>query len=381
MKTDRNLPDGWEWKQLDEVCEIRKGSSITKKKIGEGDIPVVAGGKEPAYFHDKSNRNGETITVSASGAYAGYVNYFIQPIFASDCSTIKPINCGDLLPSFVYKMLKSRQNEIYNLQKGGGQPHVYPKDLKGFKIPVPPVDTQRKIIDILDSMEELQHLRKETLGISDQLIQSVFLEMFGDPKKNPKGWVTILLKECIENVRYGTSSPPTFSESGIPFIRATNIKKGRILEKNMKYIPESESHKIEKCKLDQNDILIVRSGVNTGDCALVGEKYSSAYAGYDLILNPNSNKLNEFYLVQLLYSQYYQKILLMLSRRAGQPHINSKQVKELQIPLPPVHLQQQFADFVQSVEDMKSSQLKSAETMDEMFNSFLDKAFRGELVC
>jgi type I restriction enzyme M protein len=87
-QTLRKLKDV-EWVELGEVCEIEKGTSITKAKITNGNIPVIAGGQQPAYYHNQSNRNGQTITISASGAYAGFVNYFETPIFASDCTTIK----------------------------------------------------------------------------------------------------------------------------------------------------------------------------------------------------------------------------------------------------------------------------------------------------
>ena len=123
---------------LGDVCEITKGTSITKAKTVPGDIPVTAGGQQPSYYHSEYNRDGETITVSASGAYAGFVSYHDSPIFASDCSTIKPKD--DLfLTKFLFALLKSKQEHIYGLQVGAGQPHVYPKDLVNLQIPLPPL--------------------------------------------------------------------------------------------------------------------------------------------------------------------------------------------------------------------------------------------------
>ena len=115
--------------ELGEVCEIEKGTSITKAKVTDGKIPVIAGGQQPAYYHNQSNREGKTITVSASGAYAGFVNYFDYPIFVSDCTTIKTKDEKSLLTDFVFSLLKSRQAEIYKFQNGAAQPHVYGKDL------------------------------------------------------------------------------------------------------------------------------------------------------------------------------------------------------------------------------------------------------------
>ena len=140
----------WELVELGDVCDIQKGTSITKAKITEGKIPVIAGGQQPAYFHNKSNREGKTITVSASGAYAGFVNYFDYPIFASDCTTIKTKDESKLLTDYVFRLLKSKQAEIYKLQNGAGQPHVYGKDLAKIKIPLPPIEIQKEIVEQIE---------------------------------------------------------------------------------------------------------------------------------------------------------------------------------------------------------------------------------------
>jgi len=140
----------WPTVELGEVCNIEKGTSITKTKVTDGKIPVIAGGQQPAYYHNQSNREGKTITVSASGAYAGFVNYFDYPIFVSDCTTIKTKDEKTLLTDFVFSLLKSRQAEIYKFQNGAAQPHVYGKDLAKIKIPLPPIEIQKEIIEQIE---------------------------------------------------------------------------------------------------------------------------------------------------------------------------------------------------------------------------------------
>jgi len=109
---------------LGEVCEIEKGTSITKAKITNGNVPVIAGGQQPAYYHNQSNRNGQTITISASGAYAGFVNYFETPIFASDCTTIKAKNENNLLTKFVFCFKKQDRRIFTNSKKEWGS-HMF----------------------------------------------------------------------------------------------------------------------------------------------------------------------------------------------------------------------------------------------------------------
>lgn len=137
---------------LGNVATIRKGTSITKAKIKEGNIPVIAGGKKPAYFHNESNREGNVITVSASGANAGYVGFHKTEIFASDCSTIEAIE-ETSKPEYLFACLKAIQKEIYNLQRGQAQPHVYPKDLEKIKIPLPSLNIQENIVAEIAQLE------------------------------------------------------------------------------------------------------------------------------------------------------------------------------------------------------------------------------------
>lgn len=161
----------WPLVELGEVCGIEKGTSITKAVITKGDIPVIAGGQKPAYYHNQSNRNGQTITCSASGAYAGFLNYFEIPIFASDCTTIKSKNENNLLTKFIFRYLKVKQDDVYKLQIGMGQPHVYGKDLAKIKIPFPPIEVQKEIVEQIEVKQNaidhakaiIQNLERETL--------------------------------------------------------------------------------------------------------------------------------------------------------------------------------------------------------------------------
>lgn len=137
-----------EWKKLGEVCEFQRGQAITKKDIIDGKIPVIAGGQKPAYYHGISNRNGITIAVAGSGAYAGFVSYWEQPIFLSDAFSVEPNE--SLNKRYLYHWLLSVQHKIFALKQGSGIPHVYGKDLGRFEIPIPSLKTQEKIVKTLD---------------------------------------------------------------------------------------------------------------------------------------------------------------------------------------------------------------------------------------
>ncbi len=118
---------------LGDIAIIQKGKTITEEKAAKGNIPVIAGGQSPAYYHNESNRDGNIITVSASGAYSGFVNYFKIPIFASDCNTIKSKDEGLISTSLIFHFLKINTERDLSIARGQAQPHVYADDLSKVK--------------------------------------------------------------------------------------------------------------------------------------------------------------------------------------------------------------------------------------------------------
>lgn len=152
-----------EWKKLGEVCEFQRGNTITKKDIIDGNIPVIAGGQKPAYYHGVSNRDGVTIAVAGSGAYAGFVSYWEAPIFLSDAFSIEPNK--NLNKRYLYHWLLSIQHKIFELKQGISIPNVYGMDLGRFEIPIPPLEIQERIVKILDKfinyVTELQARNKQ----------------------------------------------------------------------------------------------------------------------------------------------------------------------------------------------------------------------------
>lgn len=139
---------------LGDIADIQKGTAITEGKTMEGDIPVVAGGKDIAYYHNEPNRDGNIVTISASGAYAGFVNYFERSIFASDCNTVKSKDEDTISTKLIYVLLQTIQPIIYRLQKGQAQPHVYGRDIANIKVPILPTNVQKQIVKEIDEIEK-----------------------------------------------------------------------------------------------------------------------------------------------------------------------------------------------------------------------------------
>ena len=137
-------------KTLGEVCDFKNGKNITKEKLIEGEYPVIGGGQKPLGYHNEYNTNENTILCSSSGAYAGFISKYSTKIWASDCFSIKSRDINILNEKYIYYYLKTIQDNIYKLQNGAAQPHVYSKDLQNMKISIPFIEKQKEIVEYLD---------------------------------------------------------------------------------------------------------------------------------------------------------------------------------------------------------------------------------------
>ena len=165
--------------QLNQIAVIEKGTPITREAANnKGVYPVIAGGQTSPYNHDKFNYEGNVITVSASGAYSGYVAFHEGPIFASDCSVIFSKN-NQFSTVFLFEVLKAQQSQIYLLQQGAGQPHVYPEDLGKLWIPIIPVSKQNELTNQIAALREqaksLQDEARKELEQAKNKVESLIL--------------------------------------------------------------------------------------------------------------------------------------------------------------------------------------------------------------
>lgn len=174
-ETGKAFEGEWENTHLSNIASIKKGKALSAKNLVAGSYPVIAGGKSSPYSHvDFTHEN--VITVSASGAYAGYVSYHPYKIWASDCSVVTAKSANYL--GFIFQWLQLNQIRIYSMQSGGAQPHIYPKDLEVMKLRVPKIEEQEKIASVLTAADKeielleakLAHFKQEKKALMQQLL-------------------------------------------------------------------------------------------------------------------------------------------------------------------------------------------------------------------
>ena len=145
---------GYTFLPLSKIANVFRGEYITKKNAAQGDIPVILGGQEPAYYIDKYNHDGEIVVVARSGASAGFVSYWDQKIFVTDGFGYEA-KCEVAIPKYLYYVLKNREQELNGMKRGAGVPHVSGEMLGNIVLPVPPLQEQNRIVTILDRFATL----------------------------------------------------------------------------------------------------------------------------------------------------------------------------------------------------------------------------------
>ena len=338
--------------KLGEVCIFQRGQSITKKDIIDGDVPVIAGGKQPAYYHNKANREKNIITISSSGT-AGYVNFWNVPIFCSDSFTVKPKDDNQFIIRYLYYFLKSRQEYLYSLSRGCGVPHVYSADIAPFEIELVDIQIQKEIVSILDKVTSLISMRKEQLEKLDILVKSKFIEMFGDPVLNPKCWEKKKGNKLFNftNGRFLSSSHRT--QSGVPVFGGNGI--AWHTNEPFIFFPT---------------IIIGRVGENCGNIH---------YSTESIWVTDNAIYISKFLhkIFNLIYLSYEMNLLNFRSKAegGGQPKITQKILNDCYYRIPPLDLQNQFAEFVEQVEKNKENIKSSLNQLETLYSALMQEYF------
>ena len=386
---EKVLPKDWKIVSLGSISETIMGQAPASKECNtEGNgTPFVKVGQF-GQVHPKINEWTTTplkkvdegdVLICVVGATIGKINLATDCAIGRSVAGIRP-NKEKLHTVYLFAFLRKWTERLRSSSQGSAIGVLTKQMLHNLEIPLPPLSTQHKIVKILEEADNMRKLRKQADEKMNDLTPSLFVEMFGDPGTNPKGWDVKSLSEHGAVVRYGLGQPPNLSDNGVPLIRAINISHGYINKVNMIYVDPLDVPKSRNAFLSANEVIVVRSGAYTGDVAQVTKEWEGSVAGYDLVISPGNNICGEF-LASYLPTPYVQRgCFYNLKTRTGQPHLNKAQLGNTPTFLPPLPLQQEFAERVKEVEAEKERQAESKKKLDELFDGLMQRAFRGELV-
>ena len=281
---------------------------------------------------------------------------------------------------YLYYALSSQVPSIIAMGVGGAQPNISQGLIKSLKIWLPSLPEQRRIAAILDKADALRTKRREALAQLDRLAQSIFVEMFGDPVTNPKGWPMSRIGDLLESASYGTSEKSDTSGQ-FPVLRMNNITRtGEMDFSDLKYMDLDASEQ-ERYLVKAGDVLFNRtnSAELVGKTGIFRETEPMAYAGYLVRLRTNADNDPE-YLAAFLNTPYAKRVLRSMCKSIiGMDNINATEVQGIKIAQPPMALQVQFHKQIESLNQVKTSHRAILAELDALFSSLQHRAFRGEL--
>ena len=367
-------PNGVEWKELGEVCIFKRGQSLTSKAAVAGDIPVISGGQKPAFMHNIANREGETIVIAGSGAYAGYVSYWKQPIFVSDAFSVDVIDGQELNTRYVFHFLLNNQQKIYATKTGAGIPHVYGKNVSKFKIPIPPLKIQKKIVQILDKFtnyvteltSELTLRQKQYSFYRDKLLS------FEDEVYQVE-WKT--LGEVAKDFGRGKSKHRPRNDNrlyggDIPFVQTGDVRnsRGHITSYSQTY----SDFGLKQSKLWPKGTLCITIAANIAEMGILDFDacFPDSVVGFVANENLAITKYVAYYLASI------KDVLASKSTGSAQENLNLSSFSNLKIPIPSLDIQSRIVQVLDNFDtvcnDLNIGLPKEIELRQKQYEHFRD---------
>ena len=377
MTSGTSKSSAWPEVELGDVCEFAYGKSLpAKARTGNG-YPVF-GSNGPVGFHEKALTSGATIIVGRKGSF-GEVHYSPSPCSPIDTTyyiTEKQTNAH--IPWLARRL---RCLDLNKLNRAAAIPGLNRADAYRQRLLLPPLAEQTRIAAILDAADDLRIKRRESLAQLDTLLQSTFLDMFGDPVTNPMGWEEVQLVEIAELENGDRSSNyPSGSDvvdEGILFLNTKNIVEHQLILDECQFITPNKFESLSRGKLKRNDIVITLRGT-LGSCAVFDCQFETGFINAQLLII-RSKGMKALYLHGLLSSKPMNDHFSRIATGVAVKQLTGKQIGSLRIPLAPLDLQNRFAAIVDSIEQQKAKQRAHLDELDILFASLQSRAFNGEL--
>ncbi|GIN59867.1 hypothetical protein J8TS2_41860 [Lederbergia ruris] len=375
--------------KIKDLFKIRKGKKVkpveeqTSKTVRYIQIEDLRDDSNMKFCKVSDNyvfANKNNIIIAWDGANAGTISYGLEGFIGSTLAVLETEDKEIFIP-YIGKYLQSKYNYLRDTCTGATIPHISRKALENLEVPIPSFDKQRMISDTLDKARSLIDKRKAQIEALDQLTQSVFLELFGDPYINPNSWPIGTIGDLTEKTQYGTSKKASENTGQFPVLRMGNITyNGSWNFNDMKYV-DLDDKELEKYLVRKGELLFNRTNSKelVGKTAVFREEEPVAFAGYLVKLITNE-KANSEFISGYLNSKYGKALLFSMAKNiVGMANINAKELMGIKIYIPPKDLQDKYANIVLKILEKKELLLKGLYALEENNNSLLQRAFKGEL--
>lgn len=286
--------------------------------------------------------------------------------------------------NYLYRFLEASKPYLLSRRVGGGQPNISQGVIKDLVVSLPPLAEQRRIASILDQADELRQKRQQAIEKLDQLLQATFIDMFGDPVSNPKGWERVSAKNVLKIQGGFAFSSTDFSKSGIPVVKIGNANKLGFSTEKFDFIIPQYPEKLTQYELRSGDLLMSLTGTvgkdDYGNITEVTDDYDLYYLNQRVAKLEVINTLFSKNYIRYFFSQSSIKALITKSNRGvRQANISNSDLYELDIPLPTKAQLDKFDSFIESINETKRYSKVQLISSNKLFFALQNQAFNGTL--
>ena len=363
--------------KLKDVC-IKGTSNIRQKDVNDSGRYPVYGAAGPVGFMNSFQYDDPYVGVVKDGAGIGRATYL--PSNSSIIGTMQAlIPKKNVLPKYLYYAVSSMHLEKY--YSGATIPHIYFKNYKHERFVLVSKKEQEQIIWRFSLLEKMISNKQQQLLKLDELIKARFVEMFGDPISNKKSWKKRLLNDLVDKIGSGATpkgGKESYQDHGISFIRSMNVHDGYFNYKDLAYINSTQAKQLSNVIVQSQDVFINITGASVARSCIVPDDILPARVNQHVsIIRCKSDVLNPIFINNLFLNDSFKRILLSigLSGGATRQAITKKQLEMLKIILPPISLQNEFANFVHQVDKSKVVIQKSLDETQKLYDSLMQEYF------
>ncbi|WP_086321646.1 restriction endonuclease subunit S [Acinetobacter baumannii] len=369
---------------LFEICRPKQWKTISSKDLSEHGYPVY-GANGIIGFHSEYNHEKPTILITCRGATCGTINVSVPFSYINgNAMALDDLDENKAYIDYISYYLKYRG--LVDVISGSAQPQITREGLQSVKIPLPPLAEQRRIASILDQADELRQKRQQAIEKLDQLLQATFIDMFGDPVSNPKGWDLVNLESLLaKKLISGAYFPKeTYVNSGgVPMVHMGDVFYGVVKPDNLKQVNIS-SEEIEKYKITNKDILIARRSLTYDGaakaCLVECSNQDMIFESSLIRLSPNLVKiLPEFLYHYLNNNDVRNKFIIPYITKSTISGINQANLNKVTVLLPPLAKQEKFIEICDKFKQLGKTLTQDLSKLDELFKSLQNQAFNGSL--
>lgn len=287
----------------------------------------------------------------------------------------------EIIPEWIYYYLRQehvRKSATHWFRGTAGQQRVPAAFLENLKIPLPPLTEQKRIASLLARADRLRSLRRTARQLADSLLQSVFLEMFGDPIQNGKKLQVEKLEGFTTLVSSGSTplgGANVYKANGFRFIRSQNVLMNKFDFSDVVFIDDETYHSMKRTAVKRNDVLLNITGASIGRVACYQDDTPANVNQHVCIIRCKTEKLNPVYLSFVISMPSFQEKIIANQSGATRQALNFEQIKDFNIPVPPLHLQEEFARVAARVEGLRGRMTEAERQAEELFQSLLAEAF------